>query len=111
MCLPAHHGVSLGRWCRTSFLQQGKALTLLSEIDSLVDDDSSSSRVAQLTTTAVSVPADITDNVRRLESLYVKLWFTLRYTVRFAFAIHTDVLEAGTFIQVGCNASSIPLTE
>jgi hypothetical protein len=28
------------------------------------------------------------------------LWFTLRYTVKFAFAIHSDVLEAGTFIQV-----------
>jgi hypothetical protein len=67
-------------------------------MDSLVEEDSS--RVTQLTTSAVAVPADITDNVRRLEALYVKLWFTLRYTVKFAFAIHSDVLEAGTFIQV-----------
>lgn len=79
-------------------MQRGKAHTLLSEIDSLVDEDSG--KVAQLTTTAVAVPADITDNVRRLEALYVKLWFTLRYTVKFAFAIYSDVLEAGTFIQV-----------
>ena len=75
----------------------------MSEIDPLVDDfEVSRDRPTGLTvsTTAASVPADIASTVSRLEALYVKLWLSLRYTVRFAFAAHADVLEAGTFIQV-----------
>jgi hypothetical protein len=38
--------------------------------------------------------------LRRLEGFYVKLWMALRSVVRSAFAHHTDVLEAGTYVQV-----------
>lgn len=37
--------------------------------------------------------------LERLKRLYVKLWLSLRATVRVAFQTYTDVLEAGTFIQ------------
>jgi len=62
-------------------------------------------KAAQLTASAASVPVDIAETVRRLEAIYIKLWFTLRYTVKYAFAIHKDVLEAGTFIQVDYSAA------
>ena len=37
--------------------------------------------------------------LERLKSLYIKLWLSLRSTVRIAFQSYTDVLEAGTYIQ------------
>ena len=36
----------------------------------------------------------------RLKVMYVKLWLSLRAVVRVAFQSHTDVLEAGAYIQV-----------
>jgi hypothetical protein len=44
--------------------------------------------------------AENVEVLRRLESFYVKLWMALRSVVRSAFAHHTDVLEAGTYVQV-----------
>ena len=37
--------------------------------------------------------------LERLKRMYVKLWLSLRATVRVAFQSYTDVLEAGIFIQ------------
>lgn len=37
--------------------------------------------------------------ISRLEALYAKLWLSLRWAVRVAFASFSDVLEAGTFLQ------------
>ena len=37
--------------------------------------------------------------LERLKSLYIKLWLSLRSTVRIALQSYTDVLEAGTYIQ------------
>ena len=60
---------------------------------------------------ASTTPADTVNNnphgatpafalVRRLEQLYATLWLGLRSTVRAAFSSNSDVLEAGTAIQV-----------
>jgi hypothetical protein len=41
--------------------------------------------------------------IRRMESLYFKLWVSLRWAVRAAFAEHNDILDAGGAIQVNFN--------
>lgn len=93
------------RFCRTYFLQRGKSHSLLSEVDSLLNNESEAYHeeiipVKPLETIADTVPPDVTASVRRAESIYIKLWLTLRYIVKLTFASHSDVLEAGTFIQV-----------
>lgn len=44
---------------------------------------------------------DIADlmNLERMKRLYAKLLFSLRSAVRIAFVAHTDILEAGKYIQ------------
>lgn len=42
---------------------------------------------------------DIVKCVERLEGIYGKLLIGLRAAVKAAFSVHTDVLEAGTFVQ------------
>jgi hypothetical protein len=86
---------------------------MLNEVDSLfdieenVEDDEENvilPKVSLLQSkSTISIGLDLSNALRRLESIYAKLWFTLRYTVKVAFCRHLDVLEAGTFIQVRAN--------
>lgn len=101
------------RWCRTYFLQRGKAIPLVKNIDSLVDSEQhhpqlslSESKMANNATTtgmiddvAVMIPTHVTTSLQRLESLYSKLYIYMRRIVKVAFATHCDVLEAGTYLQ------------
>ena len=43
---------------------------------------------------------DVSMSIHRLESLYMKLLISLRWLVKSVFSKHSDVLEAGTEIQV-----------
>jgi hypothetical protein len=97
------------RFCRTYFLQRGKALPVLSVLDALVgegkevDSDTEAEEKGESKTdhtiAATRVPTQTTAVLRRLESLYVKLWQSLRYCVKYAFLTHMDVLDAGQAIQ------------
>ena len=53
-----------------------------------------------MNTASVSVPADISSCIDRLELIYAKIYVGLRMAVRVGFANHSDVLEAGTYVQV-----------
>ena len=46
------------------------------------------------------VERTVTVSLQRLEALYIKLLLSLRLVVKLAFARHSDVLEAGTEVQV-----------
>ena len=48
----------------------------------------------------VDIDHGLAESLERLESLYVKLLLALRLVVKIAFARHSDVLEAGTEVQV-----------
>ena len=48
----------------------------------------------------VDIDHGVAESLERLESLYVKLLLALRLVVKIAFARHSDVLEAGTEVQV-----------
>ena len=78
------------RWCRTYFLHKGKSL----EYISLGDRESGAG------TAGTSLSPEITLCAERLEAIYGKLVIGLRAAVKIAFSNHTDVLEAGTFVQV-----------
>lgn len=62
------------------------------------DFDGADSKHSEPHTSAVE--SGVTDALRRLEGLYVKLLLGLRLVVRHAFAKHSDVLDAGTEVQV-----------
>lgn len=49
---------------------------------------------------AGQVDARVARSLLRLEGLYAKLTLGLRHVVKYAFARHSDVLEAGTEVQV-----------
>jgi len=98
------------RWCRTYFLQHGQVAT--SSIASSItlndsrgvgidskhdDDDNGGSRIGVI---SYVLNEEVTLSIHRLESLYVKLLISLRWMVRTVFSKHSDVLEAGTEIQV-----------
>ena len=118
------------RWCRTYFLQHGQVATTSSIIahidrgrrgtgsssssnsnsnsrgigvdskndhyDAATENDSSIS--CGLISYALS--EDVSMSIHRLESLYMKLLISLRWLVKSVFSKHSDVLEAGTEIQV-----------
>jgi len=114
------------RWCRTYFLQHGQVATTSSIIahidrggrgsssssssysreigvdskndhyDAATENDSSIS--GGLISYALS--EDVSISIHRLESLYMKLLISLRWLVKSVFSKHSDVLEAGTEIQV-----------
>ena len=48
----------------------------------------------------VDIDHGLAESLERLEGLYVKLLLALRLVVKIAFARHSDVLEAGTEVQV-----------
>jgi hypothetical protein len=107
------------RFCRTYLLQRGKALRVLAQYDPLVGSDaqmdergegkhadpdsdnegSEQSNIPSSLGLARSgenhVPDYVTSTLQRVESLYVKLWLSLRYCVRAAFLSDNDVLAAG----------------
>lgn len=102
------------RWCRTYFLQRGRSAAtvdvsddLLAAEDEEVDGaynatqgDSKSSEGHSHHQGSLHVDASVTKALRRMEGLYVKLLLGLRLVVKQAFARHSDVLEAGTEVQV-----------
>jgi hypothetical protein len=90
------------RFCRTYFLETGRTLPTLD----LQEDLYEQKEVGE--TEAVDADDDLKSSIEtredaivleRMKRLYVKLWLSLRATVRVAFQTFTDVLEAGTFIQ------------
>ena len=112
------------RFCRTYFLRQGKSLPFLIDTDALVtgggndggDGDNENkdeeywNGVDEITHPTLDkiYHKDLYENnfedaqnraLSRLEGLYVKLWLGLRHSVRAAFQIHEDVLEAGKYVQ------------
>ena len=48
----------------------------------------------------VDIDHGLAESLERLEGLYVKLLLALRLVVKIAFDRHSDVLEAGTEVQV-----------
>ena len=87
------HYLIQNRWCRTYFLQRGACFNNLVDEEALVDASFSNIEPnSQINETQ--------EFVRRLESLYFKLWVSLRWAVRAAFAEHNDILDAGGAIQV-----------
>lgn len=96
------------RWCRTYFLRRGRAVDLISDADAVVqdadgDDAHSHHHLNDSSSGNNQYSAEDSAVLNRLEAFYVKLWMTLRSVVRTAFSSHTDVLEAGTYIQVLMN--------
>ena len=112
------------RWCRTYFLQRGKSIEYIRDVDALVnevieddnadiaegkdEEDSVENNVAQPVEVDANIPiealrisASIVNAINRLEALYVKIWLGLRFVVREAFSMHNDVLDAATYIQQG----------
>ena len=95
------------RWCRTYFLQHGQVATTTdnihinreqnSSIDSKNGDNNSRSSSNHI---SYVINEDVSSAIHRLESLYVKLSICLRWLVKTVFSKHSDVLEAGTEIQV-----------
>jgi hypothetical protein len=90
------------RFCRTYFLGTGRILPPLNLQGDLYEQDEHEE------TEAVDADGDLCSLIEtredamvleRIKRLYVKLWLSLRATVRVAFQNYTDVLEAGTFIQ------------
>lgn len=73
------------RWCRTYFLQRGKSIF--------------SKNINERLDLSLPVRNSFNENLHRLEALYTKLFVGLRTSVKIGFSLHTDVLEAGTFIQ------------
>lgn len=82
-------------------------MDLVSDQDALVAEDGeedadvrSEGKSSSHERLQLSVPPEAVTGLKRLESLYVKLWMAMRGVVKAAFAVHTDALEAGTAIQV-----------
>lgn len=95
----------LCRWCRTYFLRRGRSIDLISDADAVVqqdseEDDSHHAHHHHSDSSSHQHSAEDCAALNRLEAFYIKLWMGLRSVVRTAFASHTDVLEAGTYIQV-----------
>jgi hypothetical protein len=95
------------RWCRTYFLQRGRAAATVDVSDDLLigdeDDETAADHKASepiLSKGALTVDPGVAKSLLRLEGLYVKLVLSLRLVVKYAFAKHSDVLEAGTDVQV-----------
>ena len=87
--------MNLRRWCRTYFLQRGRTAAAV-EVSAASDD-----LLAEYANVpSEKVPRGVTSSLLRLEGLYMKLLLSLRLVVKLAFARHSDVLEAGTEVQV-----------
>ena len=111
------------RWCRTYFLQRGKSIEYIRDVDALVNEvihddiddidendegesvENTEARKEEIDTNApiesLRISGSIVNAINRLEALYVKVWLGLRFVVREAFATHNDVLDAATYIQQG----------
>ena len=101
------------RWCRTYFLQRGKTVPYLFDPDELVSsltESESKQADARVSTSSHAINNNNNNNssgatstdplLQRMELLYVTLWRGLRANVREVFATNSDVLEAGTALQV-----------
>lgn len=109
--------VSSPRWCRTYFLQRGRAAATVDISDDLLaaegDEDTdytggdSKTSERYLSSGTTQVDARVAQALLRLEGLYAKLTLGLRHVVKHAFARHSDVLEAGTEVQVGSELSAV----
>lgn len=99
------------RWCRTIFLQRGRTAAVVDVSDDLLisqddedhdtygnDGDTKHSEV--ISHPVGQLERGVNEALLRLEGLYVKLLLGLRLVVKNAFAKHSDVLEAGTEVQV-----------
>jgi len=105
---------SFCRWCRTYFLQRGRTAALVDVSDDLLatteadfeDTGDETYRTESkhnhdlVAPGKVDIDHGVAESLERLESLYVKLLLALRLVVKIAFARHSDVLEAGTEVQV-----------
>eukprot|EP01038_Epipyxis_sp_PR26KG_P009383 gene9383-12642_t len=107
------------RWCRTYFLKHGKCLALLKDVDSLIDDadDTMSTEHSEGKFSAnIRAGSDLLDDqysshtnipkelpyskfLNRLESVYIKLWISMRWLAKIAFSKHYDALEAVSYVQ------------
>ena len=103
------------RWCRSYFLHRGKCAHPI-QIESLVNaknevkkgrvDDMDvqedlDKEILQLTNNVHhNISAVVEQGIRRLEALYIKLYLSLRYSVRYAFSRHDDLMDAAADIQV-----------
>ena len=112
------------RWCRTYFLQHGQVATTSTSsitnsnrnsnssrgsrgiiVDSKNNDDDAvigNENDSSISRDVISytLSEDVSLSIHRLESLYMKLLISLRWLVKSKFSKHSDVLEAGTEIQV-----------
>lgn len=91
---------SFYRFCRTYFLKSGQKVPSFSEalVSGMTVSEEDKELVAN---TAKDEEMDIADllNLERMKRLYAKLLLSLRSAVRIAFVTHTDILEAGKYIQ------------
>jgi hypothetical protein len=107
------------RWCRTYFLQQGTSAFLYDEVIRLQSslsgihipttgeemNETLEETLKELQKLSVMsrthLPSSATQfALQRLMTLYVKLWFNLRTLVYETFLTESDVLDAGSLIQV-----------
>lgn len=78
------------RWCRTYFLQNGKSIPFMPFQG---DDDSSAQGES------ASIENMVTKSCQRLQRVYFTIAAGIRAIVKYSFAHHVDILEAGTYIQ------------
>ena len=91
------------RFCRTYFLRCGQTPPLFKHptsngtILAVFEEED----VQLLDNVALSKELEMADllNLERIKRLYSKLLLSLRSAVRIAFVTHTDILEAGKYIQ------------
>jgi hypothetical protein len=102
------------RWCRTYFLQRGRTAATIDISNDLIDaeddlDEQGDSKHSDFAAHADGGHVDraVSSALLRLEGLYVKLMLGLRLVVKSAFAKHSDVLEAGTEVQVRSSCTFI----
>lgn len=87
------------RFCRTYFLESGSTIPYLKDSEALVGLGLTNEEDGDENHVEVEIINESSALSERLKVLYVKLWLALRAVVRVAFQLHTDVLEAGTYIQ------------
>lgn len=96
----------LYRWCRTYFLQRGRiAASVDISNDLLIAAEESEGGDSKHSEGMghhehYHIDTGVSNALLRLEGLYTKLLLALRTAVKLAFSRHSDVLEAGTEIQV-----------
>lgn len=77
---------------------------------SMGDSKTASSHSSSSNATLYDIDHRLVAVLYRLEAIYTKLTICMRYVVRAAFAKHSDVLEAGTEVQV-CVCVHVTLKE